>query len=241
MNAVKFDPAKVFDRYVGSSERNIRRALDALVAFEPVLVFIDEIDQMGLNRGGEGNSGTSDRVFGMLLEFMAREENRGRVCFLAASNRPDLLDAALKRPGRFDKKIVFGPPDASERALIFAMHLNQQLGDVFATPENIAEEMQPLEWWTGAELEALAIKAVEVFWEMDDHECDVRRAIQEALRLFRPTTQSIREQTLLALAEVSDLSLLPPQYRDLALQPTPVSIPAENPPTPAPKRQRRTL
>lgn len=232
---------------VHNSERNLSRALRALTTFEPALVFIDEIDQMGLNRGGEGNSGTSDRVFGMMLEFMAREENRGRVCFLAASNRPDLLDAALKRPGRFDKKIVFGPPDPVERNVILAMHLCQQIPGLSLDFDTVKPWVENLEWWTGAELEALAIKAAEIYADDDPFEpnfASVHPAVTEALRLFRPSTGSIQEQTMLALAEVSDLELLPPAYRSLALNAP--SSSASSDPSPATTgaaapRKRRNL
>lgn len=238
MNAIKFDPSKVFDKWVGSTERNLKRALDALTTFEPALVFIDEIDQQGLNRGGgEGGNGVSDRVFGMLLEFLAREENRGRVCWLGASNRPDLLDAALKRPGRFDKKIVFGPPDPGDRATILAMHLATQLPGVGMHADGLRRYTDPLEWWTGAELEALAIKVGEVFHdETISPSADLTVAIPEALRLFRPSTRDIERQTLIALSEVNDLSLLPPAYREIAQQPLPEPTDDD-----APARKRRML
>ena len=117
VNAVVLNLARILGQYVGNSERNLEKALQAIKSLAPTIVFIDEIDQ-SVSRGGSGDSGVSNRIFKRLLEFMSDTGNRGQVLFLAATNRPDLLDAALRRPGRFDKKIPFLIPDESERAAI---------------------------------------------------------------------------------------------------------------------------
>ena len=104
INCVILNPARIFGKYVGDTERNLDRALYAILAMEPVLVFVDEIDQ-SVNRGSAGDAGVSNRFFKRLMEFMSDTSHRGKVIFLAATNCPDLMDAALRRPGRFDKKI----------------------------------------------------------------------------------------------------------------------------------------
>lgn len=106
--------------WVGSSERNLDFSLKLIIAHEPGLVFVDEVDQQFQSRnGGIGdNTGVNQRMQATLFEFMSNTAYRGKVLWLAASNRPDLLDPAMKREGRFDEKIPFFPPDARERALI---------------------------------------------------------------------------------------------------------------------------
>jgi hypothetical protein len=104
INCVILNPARIFGKYVGDTERNLDRALYAILAMAPVLVFIDEIDQ-SVSRGASGDSGVSNRFFKRLMEFMSDTSHRGKVVFLAASNRPDLMDPALRRPGRFDKLV----------------------------------------------------------------------------------------------------------------------------------------
>jgi len=105
--------------WVGSSERNLDFSLKLIIAHEPALVFVDEIDQQFQARGGMGdNTGVNQRMQGTLFEFMSNTAYRGKVLWIAASNRPDLLDPAMKREGRFDEKIPFFPPNAEERGAI---------------------------------------------------------------------------------------------------------------------------
>jgi len=159
INFVILNLARILGSYVGVSERNLEKALRAIHSLAPVGVFIDEIDQ-AISRGGGGDSGVSSRIFKRLLEVMSDTGNRGRVLFLAATNRPDLLDAALRRPGRFDKKIPFLIPDPEERAAIFSVMARAYgLADALIVPP---ECVARTEGWTGAEIEAAVIKALEV-------------------------------------------------------------------------------
>ncbi|HVC82770.1 MAG TPA: AAA family ATPase, partial [Chloroflexota bacterium] len=121
INFVFLRMGKILGSYVGSSERNLEKALRAIESLAPCGVFVDEIDQAMPGRSSGGDSGVGGRIFGRLLDFMAQPTHRGRVFWLAASNRVDKLDAALRRPGRFDKKIPFLVPDAEERRTILAV------------------------------------------------------------------------------------------------------------------------
>lgn len=208
INCVLLNPAKIFGQFVGNTERNLDRALRAIQAMSPVLVFIDEIDQ-SVSRGGGGDSGVSNRVFKRLLEFMSDTTHRGKVVFLAATNRPDMIDAALRRPGRFDKKIPFLVPDATERAnILHVMAKRYGLGE-FKLKANSAALTQT-ENWTGAELEAATVKAVEL---MEDEDLGPQEALTEALKRFRPSTADIEYMTLIAVRECNDTDLLPPKYK----------------------------
>ena len=94
-------------------------ALELTKAQAPVVAFIDEIDQAIQSRDQMwDNTGVNNRLLARLFEFMSDTNLRGRVLWIAASNRPELLDLALRREGRFDEKIPFLPPSAQERAEI---------------------------------------------------------------------------------------------------------------------------
>lgn len=108
------------DKWIGSSERNLEMVLGLLEDLHPVVVFIDEIDQaMGRRDTGQnGDSGVSARMFGRILEAMSDSSTRGRILWVAATNRADLLDEALLR--RFDRVIPLLTPDIEESCRIFA-------------------------------------------------------------------------------------------------------------------------
>jgi SpoVK/Ycf46/Vps4 family AAA+-type ATPase len=207
INFVVLNLARILGSYVGLSERNLEKALRAIRSLAPCGVLIDEIDQ-AVSRGSSGDSGVGNRIFKRLLEFMSDTGNRGKVLFLAATNRPDLLDAALRRPGRFDKKVPFLVPDAEERAAIFmVMARAHGLGGALAVPPACIERT---DGWTGAEIEAAVVKAVEV---VEDEGLSIPEALTRATSVLAPSTADIEFMTGLALRECNDLDLLPPRYR----------------------------
>lgn len=108
------------DKWVGSSERNLELVLNLLKDLHPVVVFIDEIDQATARRdtGQSGDSGVGARMFARLLEEMSNPANRGRILWVAATNRADIIDEALLR--RFDRVVPLLTPDVDESCRIFA-------------------------------------------------------------------------------------------------------------------------
>jgi transitional endoplasmic reticulum ATPase len=125
------------------------------------------------------------------------------------SNRPDLMDAALRRPGRFDKKIPFLIPDEDERRAIFAVMCRRYGLHAECIPD---ECIMATDGWTGAEIEAVTVKAAEL---VEDEDLESSEALIQAVQRIRPSTADIEFMTLLALKEVNDLDLLPPKYRGL--------------------------
>jgi len=221
-NALKFNLAKILEGIVGSSERNLEKALLAIEALAPVIVFTDEIDQKMPQRGGyQGDSGVSARMFGRVMEFMSDTRHRGQIVWLAATNRPDLLDAAFKRPGRFDAKIpLLLPTSDEERVQLFHVMLKKY--GLILDPDDTrkSEEVKlnkaagMVDGYTGAEIEAIVIKANQIAgrkgWPAGvvhpDH-------ILEACELIAKSTRDVELMTLLALAEVTDLEFVPDTYR----------------------------
>jgi SpoVK/Ycf46/Vps4 family AAA+-type ATPase len=110
------------DRWIGGSERNLGLVINLLQDLHPVIVFVDEIDQMVRHYTGQSrDSGVGERMFARILEEMSNAENRGNILWVAATNRVDLIDAALLR--RFDRVIPLLTPDVHESCRIFATML----------------------------------------------------------------------------------------------------------------------
>lgn len=213
INNVDLNLAKITDKWVGSSEKNLEKALSCIKALAPVIVTIDEIDQLGLARESSDNTGVSNRIFRRLLEFMSDPKLRGQVIFVGLTNRPDLMDPALKRPGRFDKKIPILVPDKNDRIKIIEALMNRYNIKSKLTKKNLDKAGSATEEYTGAELEALILKASEVAEDSGSNEIKWKH-FEHALRSYRPTTQDIRKMTQLALDECNDLDLLPPEWRE---------------------------
>jgi transitional endoplasmic reticulum ATPase len=216
---VELDLSKIFSKWVGDTERRLERALGAIVAWRPCIVFVDEIDQ-SVGRGESGDSGVSNRVFKRLMEVMADTTLRGHVLWVVASNRPDLLDAALLRPGRLDKKIPILAPDAGERAAILAVLTRTGFAGTpdkdFPTSEQYAQLSDPMIDYTGAEIEGVVGKAVQL--RARNRRLSILEALQQAYQKIIPTTQNIGLMTRLALLHCNDLDLVPEEHRELARQ-----------------------
>ncbi len=131
------------EMWVGQSERNLDFALELIVVLAPVVVFMDEIDQEMQMRssGPAGDSGVNQRLQSKLFQFMSDTNLRGKILWIAASNRPDLMDPALLREGRFDDKIPFFPPSSKERAAIVKalLHKFEVLANANKTQLNLGD------------------------------------------------------------------------------------------------------
>ena len=212
-NCVKIDMSRILGQYVGESEKNFKKCLLGAQSQQPVIVFVDEIDT-AFRRGESGDSGVSRNIFSEFLQFTGNTNNRGKVIFIAATNRPDLLDAALKRAGRFDKKIPILLPEPNERAEIFRIMLGK-----YGFEADITDFMPfalQTENYTGAEIETVVRKAYELANE-DEFEGSVLTSaiLNEAIQKCRPSTQQVQFMTMLAIEECDDKDLLPDKYKNL--------------------------
>jgi transitional endoplasmic reticulum ATPase len=213
VNAVKLNLGKILGPYVGLSEQNFEKALLGIESLAPCLVLVDEIDQLfQRGTGGDGGGGVQQRLFARLLDFMAQPHHRGKIVFVAATNRPDLIDPALKRPGRFDRKIPFLPPGWAERVSILSA-----LQGRYGIPGTVdwSEAARATEGYTGAEMESLLLKAWELAEESGSGEL-TQEAVAGALARIRPSTAAVAFMTDLAILETDDVDVLPPEYRDQA-------------------------
>lgn len=159
---VNFIPIKgpeLLSMYVGESERGMREVFHKARQSAPCIVFFDEIDALASSRSGGGreDSGVSGRVLSQLLtELDGIEELKG-VFVLAATNRSDLLDSALLRPGRFDVQVELPLPDKAARAKIFEVHLRDRPVADDVTARWLAEQTED---FSGADIQAVCQRTI---------------------------------------------------------------------------------
>lgn len=203
-------------KWVGSTEANLERVLATVKAMGPIALVIDEGDRSFGNQGEDSDGGTSSRVIARLKEFMSDPENRGQVLFILMTNRPDKLDADIKRPGRLDRKIPFFYAEtAAERAAVVAAILHRY--GVATTIDAAALEQccAALAGYSNADLEALALLAAE-FAERAGTPVDAATFAQAVADFMPPQEVSmLRYMEMLAVFETSRRSLLPPRFAAL--------------------------
>ncbi|MGK0357855.1 MAG: transitional endoplasmic reticulum ATPase [Bradymonadia bacterium] len=214
------------DRWVGSTEANLEKVLNVIEGLGEILVIIDEGDR-SLGGGGDSDGGTSSRVMARLKEFMSDPTHRGRIIFVMMTNRPDKLDVDMKRPGRFDLKIPFFPPQTSkERLLILKAVMRRHKIETDFEDAAILPVLEPLEGYAAADLEALALMAyddVQTGYLPEGVEENPGHVTVEfmaqAVRDFMPTREAemIAYMELLAVHEASNRRLLPPRFRDIGI------------------------
>ncbi|TPX31132.1 hypothetical protein SmJEL517_g05473 [Synchytrium microbalum] len=115
VNFISIKGPELYSKYVGESEKAVRETFRRARAAAPSIVFFDEIDAMGSKRGSSTDGSSSDRVLAQLLAEIDGVESMNGVTVLAATNRPDILDSALLRPGRIDRILYVAPPDYASR------------------------------------------------------------------------------------------------------------------------------
>ena len=121
-NFISIKGPEIFSKWVGESEKAIREIFRKARTASPAVIFLDEVDSIVPRRGGGSDSGVSERVISQLLTELDGLEPLQNVVVIAATNRPDIIDPALMRPGRFDRLIYIPPPDETSRLQIFKIY-----------------------------------------------------------------------------------------------------------------------
>lgn len=150
---LKLDPANLYDKYIGDSEKNFKRALLTAERMAPVVLWIDELEKAFAQGGGEADGGVSRRVFGSFLAWL--QDRRGDVFVVATSNDVSRLPPEFIRKGRFDEVFFVDLPKPPVRAAIFEIHLARRKQEAAAF--DIARLAEATEGFSGAEIEECVV------------------------------------------------------------------------------------
>ena len=151
-NFISVKGPEVLSKWVGESEKAVREIFKKAKQVAPCIVFLDEIDSIAPRRGSYGDSGVTERIVNQLLTSLDGIEVLQGVVVIAATNRPDILDNALLRAGRFDKLIFIPAPDKDSRKKILEVHTARMPLSKDVDLEVLAEET---EGYVGSDLENL--------------------------------------------------------------------------------------
>ncbi len=157
-NFISIKGPELLSKWVGESEKGVREVFRKARGAAPCIIFFDEIDAIAPTRGGAGSdSHVTERVISQLLTELDGLEILTNVVVIAATNRPDIIDPALLRPGRFDRLLYVPPPDKESRVQVLKIHTMKK---PLASDVNIDVLAGQTEGYTGADIAALASAAV---------------------------------------------------------------------------------
>jgi transitional endoplasmic reticulum ATPase len=193
VNFISVKGPALLSKYVGESEKGVREVFRKAKLASPCILFFDELDALVPGRGGGDDSHVSERVIGQFLAEMDGVEELGGVLVLGATNRADVLDPALLRPGRFDVVVEIPPPGEEDRREIFRIGLR---GKPVGPGVDVVALAAATEGFTGADVQAVCNAAA-------------LAALREVVAALRPgeteTTVTIGPRHLAeALAEVKE-------------------------------------
>lgn len=189
-NFISVKGPELINKWVGESEKAIREIFKKARQASPSIVFFDEIDSIAPRRhGGESNDGgVTERVVNQLLTEMDGMEDMSDIVVIAATNRPDILDTALLRPGRFDRILLVGAPDKKSRKAIFDIHTKKMpLGkDV-----DLNLLVEKTDGYVGADIEAVCREAAMLALRKNIKAKEIKMEFfEDALKKVRPSVNN---------------------------------------------------
>ena len=185
-NFISIKGPEVFSKWVGESERAIREVFRKARMSAPAIIFFDEIDALVPRRGaGYADSGVTERVISQLLTEIDGIETLQEVIVLAATNRPDILDPAIMRPGRLDRLIYVPEPNEEGRLQIFKIHTKDM---PLAKDVDLRELARLTKGYSGADIESICREAAIIALRRDINSKEVTFAdFKKALKKIGPS------------------------------------------------------
>jgi transitional endoplasmic reticulum ATPase len=203
-NFISIKGPELISKWVGESEKGVREVFRKARQAAPCIIFFDEIDAIAPRRGGDfGDSHVTERLISQLLTELDGLEVLTNVIVIGATNRPDIIDAALLRPGRFDRLLYVPSPDRDSRVQIIKIHTNKK---PLAEDVDIQKLSDLTDRYTGADISSLSSAAVMLALrehitkykdpkEADAHVKELKihmRHFEEAVKKIRPlSTQEL--------------------------------------------------
>src|SRR5918912_397351 len=211
-NFISIKGPELLSKWVGESEKGVREVFRKARQAAPCLIFFDEIDAIAPRRGGGlgGDSHVNERLISQLLTELDGLEILTNVIVIGATNRPDIVDPALLRPGRFDRLLYVSTPDRESRIQIIKIHTKKK---PLADDVNVEQLADHTEGYTGADIASLSSAAVmlalreHISKYKDQKEADNRvkelkiqmRHFEEAMKKIRPlSTQELNMYKIIA-------------------------------------------
>jgi transitional endoplasmic reticulum ATPase len=191
-NFISVRGPQLLSKWVGESEKAIRQTFRKARQVSPCVVFFDELDAIAPNRGQEMGNNVSERVVNQLLTEMDGLEEMENVMVVGATNRPDMIDPALIRSGRFDRLVMIGEPNVEGREEILKIHTKDS---PLAPDVSLRELAEITDGYVGSDLESIAREAA-IQALREDHEAEEveMRHFRKAMESVRPTiTEDIKD------------------------------------------------
>ena len=203
-------------KWQGVTESNLEKILNILKAMAPVGVMIDEADAFLGDRNQDGDSGTSNRIFAQIAQFMGNTEYRGKIIWFLITCRPDLLPIDLKRQGRAEEHLaLFYPETIEEKEDLFATLVKKLSLRMQKT--NVAELFRKYKYeFSGADLESVLIRA-KFLSAMNNHVFVTKGDLEETIQDFMPPAypHEIELQNLVAVLECTSREMVPRRFREM--------------------------
>jgi len=183
-NFISIKGPEMISKWVGESERGIREIFKKAKQSAPAIIFLDEFESIAGRRSSSGTEGSDvgNRVVNQLLASMDGVESLDGVIVVAATNRPEMLDPALMRSGRFERVLHVPPPDAGARDTIFKIHSQ----DMPLSKFSLKDIMVGLDGFTGADIEAVCREAALICMRANKRKV-TKAHFEEAVKRVRPT------------------------------------------------------
>ncbi len=191
-NFIQVKGPSLLSMWVGKSEEGMRKIFERARQVAPCIIFFDEIDSLAGRRGMDSGTKVTERVLNQMLAEMDGLEGLKDVLVIGATNRPDMLDTALLRPGRFDKILLVNAPDETGRANILRIHTKNM--PIQSKERIIAEFSKKTDGYTGADMESFVREAGLLALREDLESKEVKKKhFDEALKRVKP---SVTKQTI---------------------------------------------
>lgn len=201
-NFIQVKGPSLLSMWVGKSEEGVRKVFERARQVAPCIVFFDELDALAGKRGVETGTKVTERVLNQLLAEMDGLEGLKDVTIIGATNRPDMLDSALLRPGRFDRVILVDVPDEMSRKKIFEVHTKDT---PLAQDVDINELVHLTDGFVGADIESLVREAaMNTLRRIPDADKVYKKDFNEALKNIKP---SVSRETAKTYKKIEDYYL----------------------------------
>ena len=190
---------ELLNKFVGESEKGVRKVFERARQVAPCIIFFDEIDSIAPRRGTDIGSQVTERVVNSILAEMDGLEDLHDVVILAATNRPDLIDPALLRPGRFDRIIATSVPDKKTRLEIFKIHTKNMPLTKNVNLEKLAEMTEN---FNGADIQGLCREAALNALRLDPNAKEV--TMKDFEKVLEKTSPSVKESDIKRYKEIEE-------------------------------------